>query len=348
MKTTFVSTYAVSNATRQSVQKMQAELVTLQQELSSGRKADVGLALGARTAQTVMLRQERAGLQTLLDSNSIAGLRLSATQSAYDSLAAGAQDFLNMLVVAKSDPAQAAVTQQRAKDRLAALTAQLNVTQNGEYLFGGLNTGEKPLTDYADSASPARLAVAAAFQAKFGMSQNDAAVGSISATDMQDFLDNEFNALFQDPNWEGLWSAAAAEPLKSRISGSEQVTTGASANQGELRKLAMVYTMASDLNLPGLSQASYQAVLARATETIGEALRGVTETQADLGYSEQALASANTRLSLQRDLLDTHVGKLEGVDPYELSTRVSSLLTQIETSYALTARIQKLSLLNYL
>jgi flagellin-like hook-associated protein FlgL len=32
----------------------------------------------------------------------------------------------------------------------------------------------------------------------------------------------------------------------------------------------------------------------------------------------------------------------------EVSTRVSTLLTQIEAAYAMTARIQQLSLLNYL
>jgi flagellar hook-associated protein 3 FlgL len=43
-----------------------------------------------------------------------------------------------------------------------------------------------------------------------------------------------------------------------------------------------------------------------------------------------------------------HIGKLEGVDPYEASTRLSQLMTQVETAYAMTARVQKLSLLNYL
>jgi flagellar hook-associated protein 3 FlgL len=35
---------------------------------------------------------------------------------------------------------------------------------------------------------------------------------------------------------------------------------------------------------------------------------------------------------------------MQGVDPFEAATRVNALITQIETSYALTARIQQLSL----
>lgn len=348
MKTTFVSTYAVSNATRQSVMKMQAELVKLQEELSSGRKADIGLALGPRAGQSVSLRQERASLQTFLDSNAVASLRLSATQDALQSIAASAHDFLNTLVVAKSDATLGAITAARGAERLEGLLARLNGTQNGEYLFGGINTGERPIADYTDPASAPRLAVAAAFQARFGMTQSDPAVDTISPADMQAFLDAEFADLFEEPQWSALWSNAADEPLESRISSAEAVITGATVNQPEMRKLAMVYTMVSDLGLAGLSQGAYSTVVSAATGAMGEALQGVTVTQAALGYSEQAIASANSRLSIQKDILDTHVGELEGIDSFVLSMRVTSLLTQIETSYALTSRIQKLSLLNYL
>ena len=72
--------------------------------------------------------------------------------------------------------------------------------------------------DYADPASPAKLAVAAAFQARFGFAQGDPAASSISAADMQDFLDNDFAALFDDPAWSTNWSTASDEPLSTRIS----------------------------------------------------------------------------------------------------------------------------------
>ena len=53
-------------------------------------------------------------------------------------------------------------------------------------------------------------------------------------------------------------------------------------------------------------------------------------------------------MTIQSDIMTNHVDALEGVDPYEASTRLSALMTQIETAYAMTARIQKLTLLNYL
>jgi flagellar hook-associated protein 3 FlgL len=53
-------------------------------------------------------------------------------------------------------------------------------------------------------------------------------------------------------------------------------------------------------------------------------------------------------MSIQIDIMTNHVNLLEGVDTYEASTRLAALVTQVETAYALTARIEKLSLLNYM
>ncbi|MGL4397205.1 MAG: flagellin, partial [Hyphomicrobium sp.] len=64
--------------------------------------------------------------------------------------------------------------------------------------------------------------------------------------------------------------------------------------------------------------------------------------------SQERTALATERMSIQMDIISTHVGKLESVDPAEVSVRVTALMTQIETSYALTARLHQLSLVNYL
>jgi flagellar hook-associated protein 3 FlgL len=348
MKTTYVSTQAVANATRRSVIQMQTELAQLQREVTTGRKADVGLALGERTGRTVALRSERESLQTLIDTNSVASLRLSTTQNILEGISADAQAFLGILVDARSNATSAGVTRDRAAEKLSAFIGKLNSTLSGEYLFAGINTNEEPLDDYSAPASPAKQAVANAFLARFGIAQTDPAVSGISAADMQDFLDNDFSALFNDPAWSTNWSTASDQPTEIRISTSEVVASGAVAGDPAMRKIAMVYTMVSDLGLPKLSAGAYSALIEKATELLGSAITGITTTQARLGYSEQAVADAKGRLSIQKDVIDIHIGELEGIDPYEASTRISNLLTQIETAYALTGRIQQLSLLDYI
>ena len=48
------------------------------------------------------------------------------------------------------------------------------------------------------------------------------------------------------------------------------------------------------------------------------------------------------------DVLAYHIVDLEAVDPYEASIRVTSILTQVETAYALTVRLQEMSLVYHL
>ncbi|MGY6568320.1 MAG: flagellin, partial [Salinarimonas sp.] len=70
--------------------------------------------------------------------------------------------------------------------------------------------------------------------------------------------------------------------------------------------------------------------------------------KARLGVSQNRVAAADERLSIQRDIINRQIVDLENVDPFETATRVNSLMTQVEMSYSLTARIRQLSLLKYM
>ena len=70
--------------------------------------------------------------------------------------------------------------------------------------------------------------------------------------------------------------------------------------------------------------------------------------QARIAMSEQRLNMAMEALQTRKNNLSSAVAELEGVDPYEAATRVNLLMTQLETSYALTGRISRLSLLSYI
>lgn len=349
MKTTYVSTQTVSGAMRRSILDMQTELTQRQKELTTGRLADVGLSLGARTGESVALRTQSSGLQTLLDGNAIASSRLSATQGALQAMADDAGDFVGELIEAKSNPANAATLVERAKDQLGGLVGAFGTTYEGAHLFGGINTDAAPVADYfGPPASAAKQAVDAAFQARFGMSQDDPAVSTISASDLEDFLDTDFAGLFDDANWAANWSSASDEVTRSRISSAEQVTTGTTANDPAMRKLAMAYTMMADLGAANLSDEAYETLVGKAASVLGDGTQGLTAIQGQLGFAQEAVTKANDRISSQMDVLATHIGSLEDVDPYEASTRVNDLITQLETAYTVTGRLQQLSLLDYL
>lgn len=349
MKTAYVATHTVTNATRLQVLRMQEELTSLQKEVVSGRSADIGLSLGARTGQVVSLRQEHAGLRSMIDANALVSSRLQATQSAVANMSEDAQAFLAVLVDARGNPISAALAPEHAAVKLDAFVGRLNSTHRGEYLFAGINSDVKPVAAYTtEPPSAAKLAFDNAFVARFGFAADDPAAAGIGGADMRDFLANEFAALFDDASWSASWSSASDQEIRSRISSSELVTSGATANAEPVRQLAMAYAMVAELGGSSLSSDALGAVMDAAVSHVGEALQGLRETQARLGSTEEAVANASERMSIQLNVLATHIGTLENVDPYEASTRIGRLLTQIETSYALTARLQQLSLLNYL
>jgi flagellar hook-associated protein 3 FlgL len=349
MKSTFVSTSALSNAMRLSILKAQAELAKEQKEVASGRAADVGLALGGRTSQTVSLRQEHARLQSLIDSNGSVSARLDSTQQILGQLRDTAQAFLGTLIDARNGSSGPQIARAQAVGDLKSLIGSLNATQGGEYLFAGINTDVKPVTDYFEDPPAAnKQAVDDAFAAYFGFDQSDPAVQNIAAADMQDFLDTQFAALFEGAAWSSNWSSASDQTIRSRISSAELIETSSTANQPAIRQLAMAYAMVADLGTENLDESAYQTLIDTAVKTAGKAIQGLTETQAQLGDSQNRVTKANDRMSVQMDIVATHIGALEGVDPYEASTRVNNLMTQIETAYALTSRVQQLSLLDYL
>jgi flagellar hook-associated protein 3 FlgL len=348
MKTTPISTSALSEATRLSLAKLQAKLAQTQKEVTTGRHADMGLSLGFRTGEVISLRHEHTRLQAITDTNAVAATRLNAAQSALKALAETAQSFLGQLMAGATSNQSQQVLQTQALSGLSMFADTLNTTIDGASLFAGINADVRPITEYQAPGSANAQAVASAFAGAFGISQSDPGVANIDSTDMQTFLDTTFAGLFDPGAWSGTWSAASDQNIRSRISSTELVETSVNANDEAFRKLASAFTMVADLGTNKLNQDAFQAVVGTATSLVGQALDGLTKLQTDLGVAQERIAKANDRMSIQMDIMANHIGVLEGVDPYEASTRVAELLTQVEIAYAMTARIEKLTILNYL
>jgi flagellar hook-associated protein 3 FlgL len=349
MKTTFISTSAISAATRSSLMKVQQELAEAQKEMTSGRLADVGKTLGFRTGQTISLRQEHSRLTTIIETNTTVSTRLKVTQSTLQNLVNNAQSFLGQLNGSRIGGANALGVQTDAQSRLEAFLDTMNVAFGDGYLFAGVNSDVMPLTEYFGTPTPAsRQGVANAFLADFGMSQSNPAVQNISAANMQTFLDTTFADLFNDPSWSTDWSSASTQNMRSRISTNELIETSTNAGETAFRKLAEAYTMVADLGAANLSQPAFEKLIDQATRVVGSAIKELGDLQSELGVTQQRVGDASERMSLQLDILTTQVNSFEAVDRNEAATRVTDLMTQIETSYALTARIMNLSILKYL
>jgi flagellar hook-associated protein 3 FlgL len=347
MGSTFISSTSISTTLRNSAMKTQVAIAQASKEATSGRHADIGLTLGALTGRDVVLRADLRETEKLVDTNALVGGRLDVAQQKVSELIDTAQSFQQDLLAARGSANGGNIISQPASTNLDSLLATLNITMDGQYLFGGTNTDEAPALGYADG-SPAKTAVDAAFLATFGFAQDSPAASSIPAADMQTFLDTTLQSQFEDPTWGTNWSTASDDVMRSRISTTQTIDTSVSANDPAFRKLAQAYTMLSGLGAGNLNQAAFQAVVDKAIVVIGDAINDLAGVGAKLGTAQEQTTNASSRLKVQGDVITQQITAMEKVDPAEASVRVTNLQNQLEMSLALTARIQNLSILNYI
>lgn len=350
MKTSFVSNIAMQNAMRLTIGRGQNEIQKLNTEIVTGRHADIGIALGARASNSITLNRDVSRLQAILDTNALVTQRLSASQSSLDLMADAAQQMLEAFIsVNGSDDANRLLIAQRdVETALGAYTVAANTSSNGEYLFAGINTNTQPLQEYLSAGSPPKVAFDALFVSKFGFAQDDPLAATITVADMQDFLDNYLEPSFSGTDWTTNWSSASDTNVTSRIQKNEVVESSTNANSEGMRNFAMAAVIGVELLNSPISAEVRASLNRSAIEYAGAAATGIDNERSMLGVTENRITKANTALESQLRIITLHLGDVEGVDAYEASTRMKSLLAQVETSYTLTARIQQMSLMNYL
>jgi flagellar hook-associated protein 3 FlgL len=344
MKTTYISTYTLLNTPRSSTGKLQAELAKSNTEVVTGRYADVGLSLGYQTGKGVTLRSEFDRLDVMQTSNDFVAASLTLSQANLDSIRTAADEFMASLLAIPGENRDAETLWNDAQSGLATFLGLLNATDGTRYLFGGINSDVSPIADYATTPS---AAIDAAFLAKFGFTQDDIQVATITGADMQDFIDNYLAPEFDEPAWSTNWSSASDTNAQSRISASVTVETSVNANADPLRKLAMAYTMIADAGTAGLNDNALDTLMENAIDIIGGALGELIDMQTALGAVQERVAGANEQMALQQTLISERLEALEGVDVAEAKTRIDALTTQLEMSYSLTAQLSSLSLINY-
>ncbi|MFT3988556.1 flagellar hook-associated family protein [Aestuariivirga sp.] len=341
-----IPTLTMSTLLRSSISSSQRSLANAQIEASTSRYADIGLALGANTGRDVALRNEMAELGQIKDANGLLSSRATVTQDALSQMQTIANNFIETLTGAQSATNGQALAQQAAEGALAQITSLLNTTQNGQYIFGGLNSGTAPLADY--DGSSAQAAVNTAFQASFGVTPDDAGVSAISSTDMSAFLDGSFAELFGQSSWETSWTAASSDLAQARINSTQHASVDSSATALPFRQLVSALTMVAGLGAPNLSAGAFDAIAQKALSVSAEAAGSLGAEQSRVGLAQNAVSNATDAITSRINSLTKAVQKMEGVDPYDAATRVNTLMTQLEASYSLTARISNLSLLNEL
>lgn len=344
MQTTYISTAALRLAPRIDLQRQQSELADRSFEVATSRHADPGLELGLITGRTVAARVDFGLLDALMISNKTAIARMDVAQQALEDIEATNTEMLGALVALPSGDTGATAITIQAEAALERVADLGNGASDGSYLFAGTNSDTPPIVRFDNGP---RAVVEAAFNAHFGFPVGDPLAFNITAADMTTFLQTDFANLFGDPDWGTNWSTASDTDMLNRVAPDERVTTSVNATEDAFRDTMRGLAMIAGLDLSALNDAARQSVVDEARSAMGDAVSGTVALSTRLGFAQQAVQRADDRISLARDLLEQDVATFEGVDPAEAKVRIDLLTTQIEMSYALTAQIARLSILNY-
>jgi flagellar hook-associated protein 3 FlgL len=352
MKTSTISSSSISNAIRYTRMKAQEELAAATKEATTGRYADVGAKLGAKTTRSVDLNSEVMRLENLKATNSIATSRLGASQATLSQMSKEGQTILNTLVALgnNADVTTISTAATTIGNAFASFTDLANTSFNGEYLFAGINTDVKPLNDYNDPATPAaKTAVTNALNTFLAAQAPPlTSVSEMSGTQMDDFITNTLTPMFTGAGWNTNWSSATDQNMTSRVNRSEVIQTSTNANTSGFRNMALVGVIAQEILSKNLTGDARKVASDKAVTIAGLAITGIDGQRTALGLSEARIKQVNESLDDQKNIIETHLGDLEGVDGYEASTRVNLLKALVESSYTLTTQLMRMSLADYL
>jgi flagellar hook-associated protein 3 FlgL len=322
------------------------QLGQLEVESGTGQYADLGAHLGVSSGYELSLRGTSDWLQSLTTANSLTAGRLSTTTDALNSIVSAARSTLSTLVAWQPGAAGADLTA-TGDNSMQSLIGFANSSYDNQYVFGGINSSVAPMSPYSSSAAN-QTALLSAFQTQFGFAPTAPQAQTLTATQITGFLNGAFASEFNGANWTTNWSSASSTDETTQISPGQTIETSTNLNSGGFQKLAQGYAMISLFGGSELSQSAQQAVVTSATTLVNQGLSQLTTTGANIGQMQAQVKQADDDMSTQMNLLGSQIGGLDNIDPAKVATQLSSLTTQLEVAYQVTAQLQKLSLAQYL
>jgi flagellar hook-associated protein 3 FlgL len=312
---------------------LKADLERRSVEATTGRTTDAGRTLRGDFTPLTAIDAKLAQLETYKSATSEATLTASTMQTALDTLSdiAGALSTSLLAAASPGNPTAINAVGRDAQVRFSSAMATLNTRVGDRTLFAGTSTTSAAVTN-ADEILDTLESIS---------------IGAASAADVEAAI----SAWFADPagfTTLGYQGGAPLDPLQ--IAPGEIVTLDATANDPAIRNTLKSLAIAALLDRGILSSDTAQraALAQRAGEGLLESASGRTELAARIGTAEERIATAEIRNAAEATSLGIARSGIVSIDAYAAATALTDAETQLDTLYAITARLARLSLSNYL
>lgn len=312
---------------------LKSDVQRLSQEMTTGRASDVAARVKGDVKPLASIENalaKNAGYAALTgELQRSAG----AMQSALSSVASLSSGLASSLIgtATSAVPSQIASLGADARNRFETVVALLNTRLGDRSLFAGVASNSVALAD-AD-------VMLTALQA--------ATSGAASAQDVETTLDQWFGPLggFETMGFSGGVALAAVE-IAPGESARQDVTASDPAIRSTLKGLAMAALL--DRGVLSGNASGRQDLARRAGLSLVASADERVYLQGHLGRHEAQVSAAETRNQAEASSLEIARSNILAVDPYETASRLEATQTRLETIYALTARMSRLNLVDFL
>lgn len=275
----------------------------------------------------------------LLDGYDLAGREArvfaDAAQAALGAVQDRTEDLSGDLILAAQSGTSTglAVVSRNALQVFSDIIDRLNTTVSGRSVFAGVGTSGPALVDGDTMLSELRTAVA----------------GMTSPSDITAVVTAWFDA--PGGGFETLGYLGEESPLAPfRLGEADQVQMAVMADDPALRtilKQAALAALAADDSVD-LTAESQRILLQQAGQQIVGDVKGLTDLRAGIGALQEAISASETENAAARSGYELLKSEMIAADPYETATQLEETRVQLETLYAVTARLSGMTLARYL
>lgn len=313
---------------------IKSELTRLADGLSSGKVTDITRHLDGETARLSGIEYSLTQLDAYAQVGSetqqyLAGVQTILTE-VDDVRSATAQRLL--LVSDASTAAQVDEAAFSARSSFETVVRSLNTQIADRTLMGGANVANAPLAAADQMLADLETAIGGAVDA-----------ATITAI-VDDWFDNPAGG-FATTGYFGETGPAQ----ERRVSDTRTVGLSARADDPAIVAVLKSTALAALANdLPTLDFDTKRTLLQEAGADMFTAASDLVGVQARVGFAEAQVADALAENAAQQAGLGIARNDLISVDPFETASRLQQMQLQLETHYAVTARLSQLSLLRYI
>lgn len=321
---------------RQANTQLKSRLLVLTQESASGVKSDMAQAVGGNFGHLAQVEARLTTLAAYRETAAAAQAELAGLQAALETIGKIGSEIGNGMSsgVSATDETSISIRSRQARDDLNAVVGLMNVEIGGRFLLSGSAVETRPMGDAAGILADARAQVA-------GLTDPAAIAAAISgwfdaAPGLGGFADTWFGG-----NTDTRTVATSSQAAVT------QTLTGLDPSFQDILKGLVLGALADDPAV-ALAREDKASLVAQAGATALAGVRALTMRRTEVGMQEEAIARDAARNAAETTAMSIARTRIVEADPYETASALTQTETSLQNLYALTARLSRLSLTDYL